>query len=92
MADLTLAAYQEAERRAALEEGWRGWTVHAAISAAVSVALVLVNLFAADEFPWSIFPVVGMGIGVFAHWYFGIARSDDIVRHHQAEIEHRAAA
>jgi hypothetical protein len=33
-----------------------------------------------------------MGIGLFAHWYFGIARSDDVVRHHQREIEQRAAA
>jgi hypothetical protein len=92
MANLTLAAYQEAERAVALEEGRRGWAVHAAITAAVCVALVIVNVFVADEFPWSIFPVVGMGIGLFAHWYFGVSRSDDMVRHHQLEIEHRAAA
>lgn len=92
MANLTLAAYQEAERAVALEEGRRGWSVHAAITAAVCVALVIVNVFVADEFPWSIFPVVGMGIGLFAHWYFGVVRSDDMVRHHQLEIEQRAAA
>ena len=92
MANLTLDAYQQAERTVALEEGRRGWAVHAAITAAVCVALVIVNVFVADEFPWSVFPVVGMGIGLFAHWYFGVARSDEMVRHHQLEIEQRAAA
>lgn len=57
-----------------------------------TVALVIVNVFVAGELPWSIFPVVGTGIGLFAHWYFAVARSDDMVRHHQLEIEQRGAA
>ena len=36
--------------------------------------------------------MVGMAIGLLAHWYFGVLRSDEAVGHHQSDIEHRAAA
>lgn len=86
-----LAAYQEAERAAAHEEGRRGFVVHAAITALVCVGLVVLNVFAASEFPWSIFPVIGMSIGLYVHWYFGIVNVDAAVREHQQQIERKAA-
>lgn len=48
-------------------------------------------MLVADEFPWAIFPVVGMGIGLFAHWYFGVAHVEATVRSHQHDIERLAA-
>ncbi len=92
MGDLSLSAYQEAERQAAREEGRRGLIVHAVITAIVCVGLVILNVTVASEFPWAIFPVVGMTIGVLAHWYFGVLRSDELVRHHQEDIAHKTAA
>ena len=92
MPSLTLAAYQDAERAVALEEGRRGFAVHLVITCLVVLGLVVLNITIADEFAWSIFPAIGMSIGLFAHWYFGVARADDVVRRHQDEIEHRAAA
>lgn len=91
MPNVTLAAYQEAEVEASREEARRGFFVHLFITAFVLVALVAVNVFIASEFPWAIFPVIGMGIGLFAHWYFGVVRVDTTVREHQVEIERRAA-
>jgi len=92
MANLTLESYHQAERQLANGEGRRGFVIHALITAAVSLALIVVNLFVVSEFPWAVFPVVGMGIGVFAHWFFGVGRADDLMRRHQEDIEHRAAA
>ena len=92
MNNLSLSAYQEAERQAARDEGRRGFVVHAVITAVVCVGLVTLNVVVASEFPWAIFPVVGMSIGLLAHWYFGVVRSDDMVRRHQEDIEHKTAA
>ena len=92
MTNLRLADYQRAELLAAREEGRRGLTVHAVITAVVCVGLVVLNVTIASEFPWAIFPVIGMSIGLAAHWYFGVRHGDETLRHHQEDIEHRAAA
>ena len=60
MRQLTLAEYQEAERNVALEEGRRGLTIHAVITVLVAIGLIVLNITVATEFPWSIFPVIGM--------------------------------
>ena len=92
MTNLKLAEYQQAERLAAQEEGRRGLTVHAVITAFVCAGLIVLNVTVASEFPWSIFPVIGMSIGLAAHWYFGVRHGDEALRRHQEDVEHRAAA
>ncbi|HEX7165570.1 MAG TPA: 2TM domain-containing protein [Acidimicrobiales bacterium] len=87
----TLEAYKRAEVTAAKEESRRGFTVHLVITLIVWAILIAVNVFVASEFPWSIFPVVGMTIGLLAHWYFGVVHVDASVQKHQRDIERRAA-
>jgi hypothetical protein len=89
---ITLESYQHAERKRALEESRRGFFIHAAITVVVLIGLIVLNVTVASEFPWAIFPVVGMSIGLFMHWYFGVARGEEMMRRHQREIEQRAAA
>ena len=91
MSTMNLERYQKAEREAAHEEGIRGLRVHAVVTVLVLVALILINATVADEFPWAIFPIVGMSFGVWIHWYFGVAHSDELMRQHQQEVERRAA-
>jgi hypothetical protein len=62
------------------------------VTAAVSVVLVVLNLTVATGFPWSPFPVAGMGIGLFFHWYFGLRRGAKELRRHQDTIERDATA
>ena len=92
MSKPALEAYQLAEREAAHEESRRGVRVHAVITVAVSIALVILNVTVASQFPWSVFAVAGMGIGLFMHWYFGVVRGDEFMERHQQDIEHRIAA
>ena len=87
----TLEAYKEAEVTAARDEGRRGFTIHLFITLVVWAVLIAVNVFVASEFPWSIFPIGGMTIGLFAHWYFGVAHVAESVRKHQQDIERYAA-
>ena len=88
--DVSLEQYQRTEREAAAGEARTGFVAHAVITALVMVGLVVLNVTVADEFPWSIFPVVGMGIGLLAHWWFGYRQVEKTVRQHQFEVERRA--
>lgn len=36
-------------------------------------------------------PVIGMSIGLYVHWYFGVVNVDAAVREHQQQIERKAA-
>ena len=47
MANISLNAYEDAERRLAKPDARRGITVHALITAFVSVALIMVNVLVA---------------------------------------------
>lgn len=88
---VTLSAYEEAERDLAREGARRGFVVHAAISVTVWIVLVALNVLVASEFPWAAFPVLGMSVGLFAHWFFGVKRVESTTRAHQLEVERRAA-
>ena len=90
MTTISLDAYEQAERRLATVEGRRGVIVHGIITAVVSVALILVNVFVAPEFPWSAFAVVGMSIGLGFHYYFGWLHVEDNLTDHQRSVELRA--
>lgn len=86
---VSLEQYQRAEEKIAAVEGRRGLIVHAWISVAVVTGLVVVNVLVASEFPWSIFPAVGMAIGVAFHW-FGIRHLPRDLATRQDEIEREA--
>jgi len=88
---ITVTDYEEAERLMAAAEARRGILVHATITLLVAVALVVVNVVVAPQFPWSPFPVVGMSIGLLAHYVFGVRRLEPSMREHQRAVERRAA-
>ncbi len=89
-APITVEEYEAAERAMAVVEGRRGLLVHAGVTLVVSLALILVNVLVAPQFPWSPFPVVGLGIGVLVHYEFGVRRLEPTLRARQAAVEHRA--
>lgn len=90
MGDVTLERYAAAERRLAGDEGRTGLRIHATVTVVVALALAVVNIFVAPEFPWAAFPAVGMGIGVWFHWYFGVRRGDEFMRRHQEQVKQEA--
>jgi len=90
MSQVTLEQYKAEERLLASREGGRGLMIHAMITVVIVVALAVVNVFVASEFPWSVFPAIGMGLGVWFHWYFGVHRGEELVIRHQNEVERKA--
>ncbi len=92
MATISLMAYENAERSLAKVEARRGVTVHAVVTAAIAVILIAVNVLVTSSFPWSAFAVVGMGVGLVFHYYFGFVRIDENVEVHQRRVEQLAEA
>ena len=49
--------------------------------------VVLLNVFVATGFPWSIFVILGTGLGVFFHWYGYRHISDDTRRRQETILQ-----
>ena len=90
MGEVTLDLYKAEERRLAVTDARRGLWVHATVVVIVAIALTLVNIFVTPEFPWAIFPAVGMGVGVWCHWHFGVERGEEFMARHQDKVEQEA--
>jgi hypothetical protein len=91
MRELTLQEYEAAERALAAEQARRGLWIHALVTLLVSAAVITINVVVAPEFPWSPFPVVGMSIGLFMHYLFGVRWLGETIARKQEMIERRAA-
>lgn len=87
MSDVMLERYQREERSMAAREARRGLWIHVVVTALVVVALVAINVFVASEFPWAVFPAIGMSIGVWFHWYFGVRHGGAVLQQHQQEVQ-----
>lgn len=79
MDDFALAAFREREARQILKR--RAFYVHAAVFAAVQIALVGIWAMVGGGYPWFLFALIGWGIGLVAHAAvaFLLSHPDDIV-------------
>jgi hypothetical protein len=82
---VTLEEYQRAERKVTQRAAWTGLRIHAVVTVLVWAGVILLNLFVASGFPWSIFVILGTGLGVFFHWY-GYRRTDEDARRRQENV------
>ena len=90
-AHITLDDYEMAERRMAHETATSGITAHSIATLLVSIVLVVINATLAPGFPWSVFAVGGLLVGLFAHWWFGDVKLEEQLTRQQRKTEDRAA-
>jgi hypothetical protein len=50
------------------KEAAKGFKIHLGVTVAVSSLLVTINMLTVPQFPWFVFPTVGMSIGVIIHY------------------------
>jgi tRNA G10 N-methylase Trm11 len=91
MPEITVTEYKRAERQLELEEARRGFTIHAIVYAVVMTGLIILNLTVATEVLWFVFPMVGWGAGLTAHYLFGLRWIGRAITDRQARVEQRAA-
>jgi hypothetical protein len=90
--EITLEDYKAADQQLEREQARRGFTIHAIVYALVMTGLIILNLTVATEFPWVVFPLVCWGIGLTAHYLFGLRWADKAITDRQTRIEQRATA
>jgi 2TM domain len=94
---ITLDQYKSAERAIAHEAARFGLLMHATITILISALLIVINFALgddtapADQLPWSVFAVGGMGLGLAAHLWFGYLNLEVDLRKQQEKAEARAA-
>ncbi len=54
-----------------IREAKKGFRIHAAVYVGVSGLLATINMLTLPQFPWFLFPLCGMGVGVAMH-YLGV--------------------
>jgi type III secretory pathway component EscV len=82
---VTVEEYQQAERAVTQQAARTGLRIHAVVTVLVWAGVILLNVFVASGFPWSIFVILGTGLGVFFHWY-GNRRTDEDTRRRQQNV------
>jgi hypothetical protein len=92
MREITLEDYKQADRDLERQDARRGFTIHAIVYGLVMTGLIILNLTVATEFPWALFPLIGWGIGLTAHYLYGLRWADKTITDRQTRIQQRAAA
>jgi hypothetical protein len=64
-----LEEYKQAERETSQRQASTGFRIHAIVTVFIWAGVTLLNVLVATGFPWSIFVILGTGLGVFFHWY-----------------------
>jgi hypothetical protein len=70
--EITLEDYKRAYREMEKEEARRGFVTHLVIYILVNVMLIATNLIYTSGALWFFYPLIGWGIGVAAHYLFGV--------------------
>ena len=88
---LSAEEYRQAEFGYTMAEMRRGFKMHAAVYAIVMTGLIILNaLLIGTNFPWVFFPLVGWGIGLTFHYFFGYRHAADEARGRQLKVEEYA--
>jgi hypothetical protein len=87
MANMNVEEYQKRSREYEMSEARKGLMAHAAVITVVSAILAVVNLSFVPEVIWFVFPVVGMSIGVVAHYIFGVRLAPRFIDDRERRIE-----
>jgi hypothetical protein len=87
MENMNVEEYQKRSREFDMSEARKGLMFHAIIITIVSILLAVVNLTFVPEVIWFIFPVVGMSIGVVAHYIFGVRLAPRFLDDRERRIE-----
>lgn len=69
---ITVERYKKAFRQIMITKERQGFKIHAIVYGCVNACLIMINMLTEPQVPWFVFPLVGWGIGLANHYYFGV--------------------
>ena len=88
--EITLEDYKRAYREVETEEARRGFIAHLIVYILVNVMLIVINLIYVPKVIWFFYPLIGWGIGVAMHYFFGVRWLEKALIEEEAKAEYRA--
>lgn len=88
--DVQLSDYQEAYNSLKKEEEKQGLLWHIAIYVVVNAVMVAVNLVYLPGSIWFIYPLLGWGLGLLSHYFFGFRNLEERLNDRAEKAEERA--
>lgn len=82
--------YKKAYRKLMPKKERRGFKVHVIIYAGVNTGLITLNMLTVPQVPWFVFPLVGWGIGLANHYYFGVHRAPQSLEEYELKAERKS--
>jgi hypothetical protein len=92
MSEISLEKYKRAYRKMKMEEGKKGFKIHATIYSVVNAGLITLNMLTVPQVPWFIGPLVGWGIGLANHYYFGVRNATRFLLDEETKAQRLAEA
>lgn len=89
MEEITLEEYKRAYRDLRKEEEKRGFLIHLVVYILVNVMLTVINLLYSPNKIWFFYPIIGWGIGITAHYLFGVHWLEKLLEEREAKAEYR---
>ena len=90
MSEISVEKYKQAYRRMKLEQEKKGFKIHATVYGIVNAGLVTLNMLTVPQVPWFIGPLVGWGVGLANHYYFGVRKAPRHLEEEEAKAERLA--
>lgn len=87
---ITVEKYKKAYRKLMLKKERLGFKVHVIIYAGVNTGLITLNMLTVPQVPWFVFPLVGWGIDLANHYYFGVHRAPQSLEEYELKAERMA--
>lgn len=90
MSEITVEKYKKSYCKLTIKKERQGLKVHAIIYAGVNAGLITLNMLTEPQVPWFILPLVGWGVGLASHYYFGVHRAPQILEEDELKAERMA--
>ncbi|MCK4476588.1 MAG: 2TM domain-containing protein [Methanophagales archaeon] len=87
--EISLEEYKKAYREIVAEDEKRGFLTHLVVYVLVNAMLIVINLLSPEDI-WFFYPLIGWGIGITAHYLWGVRWIEKELKEREAMGEYRA--
>jgi hypothetical protein len=88
--EISLDEYKKSYRELRVDEGRKSFSIHLLVYVLVNMMLIAVNIIKSPNDIWFIYPLIGWGIGLLAHYLSAVSWIKIGLKKNESEAEYRA--